>query len=106
MKTSLVSQALRTQHRRHSAESTRNPSRRTPQQYIVASASARSASDSNFDRICQYLNRKPTEFRVLSVGDALLYVLAIRSTAAYITTNPNRKHKVAARAILWVKSQL
>jgi hypothetical protein len=53
-------------------------------QYAVASALARSASDSIFDRICQHLNRMPTEFSVLSVRDASLYTPAIRSTAAYI----------------------
>ena len=30
-------------------------------QYAVASGLARSASDANFDRICQYLNRLPTD---------------------------------------------
>ena len=39
-------------------------------QYAVASALARCASDTNFDRICIYLNRLPTEFRVLCVRDA------------------------------------
>ncbi len=41
-------------------------------QYPVASALARCASDSNFDRICTYLDRLPTEFRVLCVHDATL----------------------------------
>ena len=41
-------------------------------QYAVASALARCASDTNFDRICLYLNRLPTEFRVLCVRDATL----------------------------------
>src|SRR5262245_60343951 len=38
-------------------------------QYAVASALARCASDTNFDRVCLYLDRMPTEFRVLSVRD-------------------------------------
>jgi len=41
-------------------------------QYAVASALAHRASDTNFDRICLYLDRMPTEFRVLSVRDATL----------------------------------
>jgi hypothetical protein len=52
-------------------------------QYAVASALARCASDTNFDRICLYLNRLPTEFRVLCVRDATLRTPAIRSTAGY-----------------------
>jgi len=36
-------------------------------QYAVGSALARRASDTNFDRICRYLVRMPTEFRVLGV---------------------------------------
>ncbi len=50
-------------------------------QYAVASALARCASDTNFDRICLYLNRLPTEFRVLCVRDATLREPAIRCTA-------------------------
>jgi hypothetical protein len=53
-------------------------------QYAVASALARYASDTNFDRICLYLNRLPTEFRVLCVRDATLRDPAIRSTAGFI----------------------
>jgi hypothetical protein len=53
-------------------------------QYAVASALAHCASDTNFDRICLYLNRLPTEFRVLCVRDATLREPAIRSTAGFI----------------------
>ena len=53
-------------------------------QYAVASALARCASDTNFDRICLYLNRLPTEFRVLCVRDATLREPAIRCTAGYV----------------------
>ncbi|HVH88370.1 MAG TPA: hypothetical protein VM912_16740 [Terriglobales bacterium] len=52
-------------------------------QYAVASALARVASDMNFDRVCLYLERMPTEFRVLSVRDAMLREPAIRHTSAY-----------------------
>ncbi len=52
-------------------------------QYAVASALARCASDANFDRVCLYLNRLPTEFRVLCVRDATLRAPAIRCTAGY-----------------------
>jgi hypothetical protein len=64
-------------------------------QYAVASALARSASDSNFNRICQYLDRMPTEFRVLSVRDASLYTPAIRSTAAYTKWAVENHHVLA-----------
>ena len=53
-------------------------------QYAVASALARCASDTNFDRICLYLNRLPIEFRVLCVRDATLRQPAIRCTAGYV----------------------
>lgn len=52
-------------------------------QYAVASALARCASDTNFDRVCLYLNRMPTEFRVLCVRDASLRQPGIRHTASY-----------------------
>ncbi|MGO9271768.1 MAG: MoxR family ATPase, partial [Terriglobia bacterium] len=52
-------------------------------QYAVASALARCASDTNFDRICLYLGRLPTEFRVLCVRDATLRQPAVRYTAGY-----------------------
>jgi hypothetical protein len=52
-------------------------------QYAVASALARCASDANFHRICLYLNRLPTEFRVPCVHDATLRQPAIRCTAGY-----------------------
>jgi hypothetical protein len=53
-------------------------------QYAVASALARCASDINFDRIYLYLNRLPTEFRVLCVRDATLRDPAIRSSAGFV----------------------
>ena len=52
-------------------------------QYAVASALARCASDTNFDRVSLYLNRMPTEFRVLCVRDASLREPGIRHTASY-----------------------
>jgi hypothetical protein len=52
-------------------------------QYAVASALARCAADTNFDRICSYLDRLPTEFRVLCVRDATLRDPALRTTAGY-----------------------
>lgn len=41
-------------------------------QYAVASALSRCASDTNFDRICAYLDQLPTEFRVLCVHGCYL----------------------------------
>jgi len=55
----------------------------TAAQYAVASALLRCASDTNFDRICLYLNPLPTEFRVLCVRDASISCSAIRRPAAY-----------------------
>jgi MoxR-like ATPase len=52
-------------------------------QYAVASALAHCASDTNFDRVCTYLGRMPTEFSVLCVRDASLREPAIRHTPGY-----------------------
>ena len=46
-------------------------------------ALAHRASDTNFDRIYQYLKRMPTEFNVLAVRDASLRDPNIRHTAGY-----------------------
>jgi hypothetical protein len=52
-------------------------------QYAVASALAHRATDTNFDRICAYLGRMPTEFSVVCVRDASLREPAVRHTAGY-----------------------
>jgi hypothetical protein len=64
-------------------------------QFAVASALARSASDTNFDRICIYLDRLPTEFRVLCVHDATLRDPILRSTPGYVKFAV-RHHKAIA----------
>jgi len=64
-------------------------------QYAVASALARSASDINFDRVCQYLGRMPTEFSVLCVRDASLREPAIRHTAGYTKWAIDNHHVLA-----------
>jgi MoxR-like ATPase len=64
-------------------------------QYAVASALAHCATDTNFDRICLYLNRLPTEFRVLCVRDATLREPAIRCTAGYTKWAVENHHVVA-----------
>ncbi len=64
-------------------------------QYAVSSALARCASDTNFDRICLYLDRLPTEFRVLCVRDATLRQPAIRSTAGYVRFAVENHHVLA-----------
>jgi hypothetical protein len=59
-------------------------------QYAVASALAHCATDTNFDRICTYLGRMPTEFSVLCVRDASLRQPAVQHTPAFTkwaTTN-------------------
>jgi hypothetical protein len=64
-------------------------------QYAVASALARCASDSNFDRVCQYLERMPTEFRVLCVRDASLRAPEIRTTGAFTKWAVENHHVLA-----------
>ncbi len=64
-------------------------------QYAVASALARCASDINFDRVCLYLNRLPTEFRVLCVRDATLRVPAIRCASGYTKWAVENHHAIA-----------
>ena len=64
-------------------------------QYAVASALARCASDTNFDRVCLYLDRMPTEFSVLCVRDASLREPGIRHTASY-TKWAIENHRVLA----------
>lgn len=64
-------------------------------QYAVASALARYASDTNFDRICQYLNRMPTEFRVLCVRDATIRQPNVRLTAGYTKWAVENHHAIA-----------
>jgi ATPase family associated with various cellular activities (AAA) len=64
-------------------------------QYAVASALAHRASDTNFDRICHYLDRMPTEFRVLSVRDATLRDQKIKYTAGYTKWAVENHHVLA-----------
>jgi hypothetical protein len=64
-------------------------------QYAVASALARWASDTTFDRICLYMNRLPTEFRVPCVRDATPRAPAIRSTAGYVRWGVENHHAIA-----------
>jgi hypothetical protein len=64
-------------------------------QYAVASALAQRASDTNFDRICLYLERMPTEFRVLSVRDAILRDPRIKYTAGYARWAVHNHHVLA-----------
>jgi len=64
-------------------------------QYAAASALARCASDINFDRVCQYLERLPTEFSVLCVRDASLREPGIRHTAGYTKWAIENHHVLA-----------
>jgi hypothetical protein len=64
-------------------------------QFAVASALARCASDTNFDQVCAYLDRLPTEFRVLCVRDATLRDSSLRSTAAYVKFAVENHHTFA-----------
>jgi hypothetical protein len=64
-------------------------------QYAVASALAHRATDSNFDRICTYLGRMPTEFSVLCVRDASLRQPAVQHTPAFTKWATTNHHVVA-----------
>jgi MoxR-like ATPase len=64
-------------------------------QYAVASALAHRATDTNFDRICLYLDRMPTEFRVLCVRDATLREPSIKYTAGYTKWAIQNHHVLA-----------
>lgn len=64
-------------------------------QYAIASALARCASDTNFDRVCQYLDRMPTEFSVLCVRDATLREPAVRHTSGYVKWAVQNHHAIA-----------
>src|SRR6266852_1377236 len=63
-------------------------------QYAVATALANSASDTNFDRMCVYLQRMPTEFQVFCVRDASLRDPSIRSTKGYVTWAVENHHAI------------
>src|SRR5260370_28892481 len=63
-------------------------------QYAVASALARCATDTNFDRICLYLQPMPTDFCVLCVRDASLLEPAVRPTAAANKTAVTHHHTI------------
>jgi hypothetical protein len=52
-------------------------------QFAVASALAYRATNTNFNRICKYLKRMPTEFGVLCVHDASRRQPDVRHTAGY-----------------------
>ncbi len=64
-------------------------------QYAVASALAHRASDTNFDRICLYLDRMATEFRVLCVRDATLRDQSIKHTSGYTRWAIQNHHVLA-----------
>ena len=64
-------------------------------QYAVASALAHYASDMNFDRVCTYLERMPTEFSVLCVRDASLKQPSVRNTAGYTKWAIANHHVIA-----------
>ena len=49
----------------------------------------------NFDRICLYLDRMPTEFRVLSVRDATLRDPRIKYTGGYTKWAIQNHHVLA-----------
>jgi hypothetical protein len=64
-------------------------------QYAVASALAHCATDTNFDRICTYLSRMPTEFSVLCVRDASLRQPAVQHTPAFTKWATTNHHVLA-----------
>ena len=64
-------------------------------QYAVCSGLAHCASDTNFDRISQYLERMPPEYSVFCVRDAAIRVPSICSTAGYVKWAVNNNHALA-----------
>src|SRR5258708_3237741 len=64
-------------------------------QYAVASALAHYSSETNFDRVCTYLERMPTEFSVLCVRDASLKQPAVRNTPGYTKWAIANHHVIA-----------
>jgi hypothetical protein len=64
-------------------------------QYAVASALAHCASDTNFDRVCAYVGRMPTEFSVLCVRDAMLRQPDVQHTPAFIKWATTNHHVLA-----------
>jgi hypothetical protein len=64
-------------------------------QYAVASALAHCATYTNFDRICTYLGRMPTEFSVLCVRDASLRQPAVQHTPAFTKWATTNHHVLA-----------
>jgi hypothetical protein len=64
-------------------------------QYAVASALAHCATDTNFDRICAYVGRMPTEFSVLCVRDAMLREPAVQHTSAFTKWATTNHHVLA-----------
>jgi hypothetical protein len=64
-------------------------------QYAVASALSYRATDTNFERICTYLDRMPKEFDVLCVRDSLLRQPLVKHTPAYTKWAINNHHVVA-----------
>lgn len=51
--------------------------------YALSGSLAQRASNSNFERVCQYIERMPPEFSVLTVSMALRREKALQSTAAF-----------------------
>ena len=64
-------------------------------QYAVASALSHRATDTNFERVCAYLERMPKEFDVLCVRDSLLRQPLVKHTPAYTKWAINNHHVVA-----------
>ncbi len=64
-------------------------------QYAVASALSYRATDTNFERVCAYLERMPKEFDVLCVRDSLLRQPLVKHTPAYTKWAINNHHVVA-----------
>jgi hypothetical protein len=64
-------------------------------QFAVASALAYRATDTNFDRICKYLKRMPTEFSVLCVHDASRRQPDVRYTAGYTQWAVENHHVIS-----------
>ncbi len=64
-------------------------------QFAVASALSYRATNTNFDRICKYIKRMPTEFSVLCVHDASRREPDVRHTAGYTQWAVENHHVIS-----------
>jgi len=65
---------------------------RPDEKYAVACALSHRATDTNFDRVCQYLNRMPAEFSVLCVTEAVRRTPILQQVPAFTKWATKHNH--------------